>query len=208
MGPAEAKMDTSTLFKLGYGLYVLTSRDGDRDNGCIINTIMQVTSVAPFIEVVTVNKQNYSHDLIMNSGKFNISVLTEETPFDIFTRFGFQSGRSNDKYSGFPDIGRSKNGLIYLSKYTNAYLSFEVTETYDFGSHTMFRAVMTDGEATGKADSVTYTYYQRHIKPKPQAAQKKGYRCKICGYVYEGDVLPDDFICPICKHGVSDFEKL
>jgi len=201
-------MDNTALFKLGYGLYVLTSRDKGKDNGCIVNTVMQVTSDPKLTGVITVNKQNFTHDMIMSSKVFNISMLTTETPFDIFKNFGFQSGRTADKFAGFGAVKRSENGVIYLPEYTNAYLSFAVTDTIDFGSHTMFRAEIVDGETLGKADSVTYDYYQKHIKPKPQPVQKAGYRCTVCGYVYEGEPLPPGFICPVCKHDASFFEKI
>jgi len=198
-------MDNTALFNIGYGLYVLTARDGDKENGCIINTVMQASSVPSPVGVIAVNKQNYTHNMIMRSKKFNISVLTTEVPFEVFKHFGFQSGGTVDKFAGYTGVARSKNGIFYLSKYTNAYLSFEVTDAIDFGSHTMFKAGITDAEVIGKTESVTYAYYQKHIKPAPQPAKKTGYRCNICGYVYEGDVLPADFICPICKHGASDF---
>jgi len=201
-------MDNTALFKLGYGLYVLTARNGGKDNGCIVNTVMQVTSVQPLIGVIGVNKQNYTHDMIMESRKFNISILTTETPFEIFKHFGFQSGATVDKFADYTDAGRSENGLLYLTKHANAMLSFDVTDTIDFGSHTLFKAEINDGEVLGKAESVTYAYYQAHIKPKPQEAKKTGYRCNICGYIYEGEALPEDFICPLCKHGASDFVKL
>jgi len=201
-------MDNTALFKMSYGLYVLTAQDKGKDNGCIINTALQVTSGVPPVGVVTVNKQNYTHDMIMASKKCNISMLTEEAAFEIFQHFGFRSGKTVDKFADYKEAARSKNGLLYLTKSTNAYLSFAVTDAIDFGTHTMFRADITDGEVLSGAESVTYSYYQRHIKPKPQAAPKKGYRCKICGYVYEGEPLPADFICPICKHGASDFEKI
>ena len=201
-------MDNTALFKLGYGLYVLTANDAGRDNGCIINTVMQVTSAPKLTGVITVNKQNFTHDMIMRSNKFNVNMLTTETPFEVFKNFGFQSGKTADKFAGIKDIKRSENGLIYLPEYSNAYLSFAVTDAIDFGSHTMFRADITDGAVLGAGDSVTYDYYQRHIKPKPQDAPKSGYRCSVCGYVYEGETLPADFICPICKHGASDFVKI
>ena len=201
-------MDNTALFKIGYGLYVLTAKDDIKDNGCIINAVLQITSNPPFVGVISVNKQNYTHDMILKSGKFNISTLTTETPFDVFKHFGFQSGAAVDKFAGFQGISRSENGLIYLPEYANAYLSFEVTDTIDFGSHTMFRADITDGEVIGTAESLTYAYYQKHIKPNPQAAPKSGYRCNICNYIYEGDSLPEDFICPVCKHGASDFIKI
>ena len=204
-------MDNSALFKIGYGLYVLTAKDAGKDSGCIINTVLQVTSVPPFVGLITVNKQNYTHELIMNSRQFNISILTTDAPFEIFKHFGFQSGRDVDKFSGYDGASRSENGLLYLNKHTNAYLSFNVKDTIDFGTHTLFSADIIEGVVLNDIDSVTYTYYQRHIKPRPEAAgsaQKKGWRCKICSYVYEGDPMPTDFICPICKHGVSDFERV
>jgi len=201
-------MDNSTLFKLEYGLYVLTARDGDKDNGCIINTVLQVTSTPSLIGVIAVNKQNYTHDMIMKSKEFNISVLTVETPFEVIKRFGFQSGGTVDKFSDYKDIQKSKNGNIYLTRYSNAYLSFQVTDTIDFGSHTMFRANITDGEVIGKADSLTYAFYQRHIKQRSQTAKKTGYQCTVCDYIYEGEIMPENFICPTCKHGASDFIKI
>ncbi len=201
-------MDNTALFKVGYGLYVLTSRDSNKDNGCIINTVLQVTSSPPFVGVVTVNKQNYTHDLIMNSKEFNVSILTTEAPFDVFKHFGFQTGRSVDKLSDYNNKLRSDNGIIYLPEYTNAYLSFKVTDTIDFGTHTMFKADITDGKVLSSAESVTYSYYQQYIKPKPQESQTQGYRCKICGYIHKDNILPSDFICPICKHGAGDFEKI
>ena len=201
-------MDNTALFKLGYGLYILTARVGDRDNGCVINTAMQITSNPPLTGVISVNKQNYTHDLIIRSKQFNISTLTTEAPFEVFKNFGFQSGANADKFADYKGFARSDNGLIYLTEYVNAYLSFSVTDTIDFGSHTMFRSEIIDGKVLGEAESLTYAYYQRHIKPKPQAAQKTGYRCTICSYVYEGEALPADFICPICKHGAGDFVKI
>jgi flavin reductase (DIM6/NTAB) family NADH-FMN oxidoreductase RutF/rubredoxin len=193
------------MFKLTYGLFVLTAKDGEKDNGCIINTVLQVTSRPPLVGVITVNKQNHTHDMILRARKFNVSVLTTNTPFEIFQRFGFQSGATVDKFADFNDIKRSDNGILYLTNYANAFLSFDVTDTMDFGSHTMFKAGIMDGEVISDTDSVTYTYYQQHIKPKPPVALRRGYRCNICGYVFEGEMLPEDFICPLCKHGASDF---
>ena len=201
-------MDNTALFKIGYGLYVLTARDGDKDNGCIINAVLQVTSVPPFVGVITVNKQNYTHDMISTSRKFNLSTLTTETPFEVFKHFGFQSGASVDKFTDYQGISRSENGIIYLPEHANAYLSFEVTDTIDFGSHTMFKADINAGEVISNAESLTYAYYQKHIKPSPQAAKESGYRCNICNYIYKGDTLPEDYICPICKHGANDFTKI
>jgi len=201
-------MDNKALFKVGYGLYVLTAKDGEKDNGCIINTLLQVTDTPSLIGVITVNKQNYTHDMIVKSGEFNISILTIDTPFEVFKNFGFQSGRDADKFSGNIEVKRSANNIVYLPAYSNAWLSFKVTSTIDFGSHTMFKADIVNGEVLGNAESLTYAYYHQHIKPKPQGEQKHGYRCNICGYIHEGDTLPEDFICPLCKHGAKDFVKI
>ena len=201
-------MNNSALYKIGYGLYVLTARDKEKDSGCIINTVLQVTSAPKLSGVITVIKQNFTHEMIMNSKQFNLSILTTETPFSMFQHFGFQSGKNVDKFADFIGVTRSSNGIVYLPEYSNAYLSFAVTDTIDFGSHTMFRADITDGEVLSSVPSATYDYYQQNIKPKPQAAQKAGYRCSVCGYVYEGEPLPPDFICPICKHGADVFVKI
>ena len=201
-------MDNSVLCKVGYGLYVLTTHDDGKDNGCIINTVMQITCASPLVGVVSVNKQNLTHDMILKSRRYNVSILTTETPFDLFKRFGFQSGKAVDKFADCKDVARIENGVLYLTKHTNAYLSFEVTDTVDFGTHTLFKGNITGGEVLGEAESVTYSYYQQYIKPKPLATTpQNGYRCNICGYVYEGDVLPEGFTCPLCKHGASDFTK-
>ena len=198
-------MDNAALFKVGYGLYVLTVRDDEKDNGCIVNTVMQVTSGPLLLGVVAVSKQNHTHDMVMRTRKFNVSVLTTNTPFEVFQRFGFQSGATVNKFAGYDGTRRSENGVLYLTKDTNAFLSFEVTDTIDFDTHTMFKADIISGEVMSEADSVTYAHYQRFIQPKPQMVMNHGYRCNICGYVFEGEVLPEDFICPICKHGASDF---
>jgi len=201
-------MDKAALYNIGYGLYLLSAHVSGRDNGCIINTVLQITSGFPPAGVIAVNKQNHTHDMIAKSKKFNVSVLTEETPFEVFRHFGFRTGSEIDKFAGYEDTARSKNGVLYLTKNTSAYLSFEVTDLIDFGSHTMFRGNIVDGEVTGKAQGATYSYYQQHIKPKPRTAPKNAYRCIICNYVYEGEVLPEDFVCPLCKHGASDFTKI
>ena len=202
-------MDSAALFKIGYGLYVLTANDGIKDNGCIINTLLQVTSSPTIINTITVSKQNYTHEMIMNSKQFNVSILSVDVSFDVFKHFGFQSGKDADKLSGYNGVKRSENGLIYLTESVNAYLSHKVTNTIDFGTHTMFVGEAVAGEILSAGESVTYSYYHQHIKPKPSdSGQSKGYRCKICGYVYEGDSLPANFICPTCKHGASDFEKI
>jgi flavin reductase (DIM6/NTAB) family NADH-FMN oxidoreductase RutF len=201
-------MNNAALFNVGYGLYVLTANADGKDNGCIVNTVVQVTSIPACIGAVSVNKQNLTHDMIMKSRRCNVSILTVDTPFDVFKHFGFQSGGTVDKFADYKDIARSENGILYLTKNANAYLSLEVTDTIDFGTHTMFKSNIVSGEVLGSAESVTYTYYQRHIKPKPASSQKTGYRCNICGYVYDGETLPEDFICPLCKHGASDFVKI
>lgn len=201
------KMDSKALFNIGYGLYVLTAKHGDKNNGCIINTVMQVTST-PVVIVVGVNKQNFTHDMILKTKEFNISVLTENTPFNIFKHFGFQSGRTVDKFSNYEDKLISENGIMYLSKFTNSYLSCKVMEVIDFGTHSLFKAEVIDAKSINNDETVTYTYYQKHIKPKPQAVDKTGWRCNICGYIYEGEILPPDFVCPICKHGAADFSKI
>ncbi len=198
-------IDNTALFKLSYGLFVLTAKDGDKDNGCIINTAMQVTDSPKRISV-TVNKQNYTHDMIVKTGKFNISVLTENTSFDVFKHFGFAGGRDTDKFIGEPL--RTENGIAYVGGYSNAVMSGEVVSTLDCGSHTVFIAEVTEAMVLSDERSATYEYYFANIKPKPQATKKKGYVCKICGYVYEGEELPSDFICPLCKHGADDFEPI
>lgn len=207
--PVEAgNIDNTTLFKLSYGLFVLTAHKDGKDNGCIINTVQQLTDTPKRI-TIAVNKQNHTHDMILQTGIFNVSVLTEDTPFSVFEHFGFQSGRDADKFAG-ENITRSTNGISYLTANTNAYLSAKVIETHDYGTHTLFVAEVTEAQILSDKPSVTYAYYFAHIKPKPQKAeaQKVGWVCKICGYFYEGEELPEDFICPLCKHGADDFEKV
>ena len=199
-------MMKETLFKLSYGLFVLSARDTEKDNGCIINTVMQITDT-PLQIAVGINKDNYTYEMIEKTGMFNVSVLTEDVPFSVFEDFGFKSGRTEDKFSSFNDKERSENGIFYLTKYTNAFISAKVIKTLDCGTHMMLIAEVTDAKILSDAPSVTYDYYFKNIKPKPEA-KKKGYVCKICGYVYEGDPLPDDFICPLCKHPASDFEPI
>ena len=195
-----------TLFKLTYGLFVLSARDGLKDNGCIINTVMQVTDT-PLQIAVAVNKNNYTLEMIQKSGVFNISVLTESTPFSVFENFGFKSGKTEEKFSAFENKKRAANDIYYITDYTNAFISAKVVDTIDCGTHMMIIAEVTQALTLSDEPSVTYDYYFKNIKPKPEA-KKKGYVCKICGYVYEGDPLPEDFICPLCKHPASDFEKL
>lgn len=199
-------MMKETLFKLSYGLFVLSARDTEKDNGCIINTVMQITDT-PLQIAVGINKDNYTYEMIEKTGSFNVSVLTEDVPFSVFENFGFKSGRTEDKFSAFNDKERSENGILYLTKYTNAFISAKVIKTLDCGTHMMLIAEVTDAKTLSDAPSVTYDYYFKNIKPKPEA-KKKGYVCKICGYVYEGDTLPDDYICPLCKHPASDFEPI
>ena len=200
-------MDTKALFKIGYGLYVLTANDGVKDNGCIINTVMQVTS-DPCQIGVAVNKLNYTNKMIQTNKKFNVSVLSEGVKFDVFKHFGFQSGASVNKFENYTDVKRSPNGLYYITKDTNAYMSAYVKQEIDLGSHTLFIAQLVGAETLSDVPTVTYDFYQKNIKPKPQETKKSGWRCKICGYVYEGEELPADFICPWCKHGAEDFEKI
>lgn len=206
---AQGITDPQALFKLSYGLYLLSAKEGGKDNACIVNTVTQLTE-APTRIAVTVNKANLTHDMIMKSGMLNVSVLTEDAPFDLFKHFGFQSGREHDKFADWQDKNCSENGLIYLSSYANAFISAKLISTVDCGTHTVFVCEVTEAKLLSEAPSLTYSYYFAHIKPKsqPQAEQKKGYVCKICGYVHEGDFLPDDFICPICKHGAADFEPI
>ncbi len=199
-------MDASVMFKLSYGLYVLTAKD-EKDNGCIINTAMQITA-SPNRIIVMQNKANYTHDMIVKTGHFNLSMLSQDCTFDVFKHFGFQSGRSIDKFAEFDKCARSSNSLLYLTEGTNSYLSAKVIDIRDCGTHSMFLANVTDGEILSDIPSVTYDYYQNHIKPTPAETKKSGYRCKICGYIYEGEPLPDDYICPLCKHGAADFEKI
>ncbi len=199
-------MNPNAMFSISYGLYVLTAREGSRDNGCIINTLLQVTSTPNRVSV-TVNKQNYTHDMILRTGVFNVSMLSTEAPFEVFRHYGFQSGRAAEKIVGEPP--RASNGVAYVAGVTNAYLSCRVVQTIDLGTHTQLIADVVDGEVLSAAPSMTYAYYHANVKPKPRTepAGKAGWRCSICGYLYEGDPLPEDFVCPICKHGAADFER-
>ena len=203
-----AEVDPTAMFKLSYGLFVLTAKDGEKDNGCIINTVMQVTDVKKRI-AIAVNKANYTHDMIKKTGVFNVSVLTTEAPFKLFKQFGFQSGRDTDKFAEGGAEVRTANGLRYVPEYANAVISGKVVEEHEYDTHTLFVAEVTEAAVLSNVPSVTYQYYFDHIKPQPQpTTEKTGYVCKICGYIYEGDTLPEDFICPLCKHGAADFEKL
>ena len=189
-------------------MFVLTAQD-EKDNGCIVNTVVQLTDTPKRI-TVAVNKANYTHDLIMKTGVFNVSVLSEDAQFAQFKQFGFQSGRDVEKFAGYDHVERSENGVLYVTENTNALISGKVIETRDYGTHTLFVADVTEAKVLSAVPSVTYDYYFANIKPKPSKLEekKKGHVCKICGYVYEGDPLPADFICPLCKHGAEDFEPL
>lgn len=198
----------SAMHKFSYGLYVLTARDGHKDNGCIINTAIQAADNPKQVSIC-VNKANYTCEMIEKTGVFNVSFLTQETDFDTFKHFGFQSGREVDKFEGFGQAERGENSILYLTKTTNAMVSVKVGQTVDLGSHMMFIGEVTEEKVLSDVPSVTYQYYFDHIKPKPSEKPKaKGFVCKICGYVYEGDQLPADFICPLCKHGAEDFEPI
>lgn len=205
-------MDKKAMHKLSYGLFVLTAKDGEKDNGCIINTAVQAAS-EPNQLSICVNKLNYTHDMILKTGEFTVSVLSQTAGFDLFEHFGFQTGREVDKFAAFTACTRGANGIYYITAGTNAYISVKVNKTEDLGSHTMFIGEITDMEVLSAVPSVTYDYYQDHIKPKPKAVGRtsKGetiWRCTICGYEYVGEELPADFICPLCKHPASDFEKV
>ena len=201
-------MDTKAMNKISYGLFVLTAKEGDRDNGCIVNTVSQVTS-EPNRITVAVNKNNYTHDMILRTGTFNVSIISERSRFDTFKHWGFQSGKNVDKTVGIT-FDRANNGLIYIAEGCNAYISAEVESVTDLGTHTLFLARVTDAHVLSESASATYAYYHANIKPKQTAApaKKVGYICTICGYIYEGEVLPPDFICPMCKHPASDFVKI
>lgn len=205
-------MDNKALYKLSYGLFVLTATDGQKDNGCIVNTAIQAAS-SPNTMSICLNKANFTHDMIVKTKSFNVSVLSVNATFDLFKHFGFQSGRDVNKFDNFNDFERADNGVPYITRGTNACFSVIVDKCIDLGSHSMFIGEITDMKVLSDAPSATYDYYQNNIKPKPQAVAKTPdgqtvWRCKICGYEYVGEELPDDFICPICKHPASDFEKV
>ena len=203
---APVECDLHTLYNIGYGLYVVTSRDGNKDNGLIVNAVTQVTDTPNRI-AVTINKQNYSHHIIKQTGMMNLNCLSTETTFSTFERFGFHSGRNTDKFDGLQTY-RSANGLIYLPQGVNAFISLKVEQYVDLGTHGMFICSITEARVLSKVETMTYSYYQQNVKPKPQTDGKKGFVCKICGYIYEGDELPPDFVCPLCKHGAADFEPI
>ena len=200
------KNDLTALFKIGYGLYVVTSNDGKKDNGLIVNTVTQVTNTPNRI-AVTINKSNYSHDIIKSTGIMNVNCLSIEAPFSVFENFGFQSGRNADKFAGW-ELLRADNGLAFLPKYINAMMSLKVVQYVDLDTHGMFICEITEARTFSQIETMTYSYYQANVKPKPKPEGKKGFVCKVCGWIYEGDTLPDDIICPLCKHGAADFEPL
>ena len=200
------KNDLRALFNIGYGLYVVTTNDGKKDNGCIVNTVTQVTS-SPNRVAVAINKDNYTHHIVQQTGIMNVNCLSVEAPFSVFEKYGFQTGRTADKLKDIEEL-RSDNGLRFLPQYINAFFSLKVENYVDLGTHGMFICSITESRVITKAETMTYTYYQNNVKPKPETEGKKGFVCKVCGYVYEGDELPDDFVCPLCKHGAADFEPI
>ena len=205
---ADAPVEKNAFFSFSYGLFVLTAREGEKDNGCIINTAAQLTDTPKRISIA-VNKANYTHDMIRRTGVFNLSMLSTDAPFGLFQHYGFQSGRDVDKFADVKGMARATNGVYYLPYSTNAFVSGKVTQEIDLGTHTLFIADVTEARVLSGAPSMTYSFYFANVKPKPAALTKQtGWVCKICGYVYEGETLPADFICPLCKHGAEDFEKL
>lgn len=203
-------MDNNVMYDLSYGLFVLTTKSDGKDNGCIINTVIQVTGNPNKITAV-VNKDNYTHDMLLKSKSFNVSIISESADFELFKHFGFSSGKDTDKFSDYGSKGLAENGIYYITEGTNSYISANITDAIDLGTHTMFIADVTDAVKLNNDSSMTYNYYHKNVKPSPaksEAKSESGYVCKICGYIYKGENLPDDFICPICKHGASDFEKL
>lgn len=205
-GETANKNDLTALFNIGYGLYVATSNDGKKDNGLIVNTVSQVTN-SPNRIAVTINKDNYSHHVIKQTGKMNINCLSVDAPFSVFENFGFRSGRNVDKFEDSEPL-RSDNGLAFLPRYINSFMSLKVEQYVDLDTHGMFICSVTEARVISDVETMTYTYYQNNVKPRPQTEGKKGFVCKVCGYIYEGDELPEDFICPLCKHGAADFEPI
>lgn len=211
---SENIIDKTCMFNLSYGLFVLSAKDGEKNNACIVNTVIQITE-NPNRILVAVNKLNYTHDLIVKNKKMMVSILTEEAPFSVFEKFGFQTGKEVDKFEDFKEIAMGENGLPYLSKYTNAYIGATVIDMYDSESHTVFIAEVTEAKNINKDNSITYAYYHEHTKPKiqepPKTKKKDGmkrYRCRVCGFIYEGVELPTDYICPVCKHGADAFDLI
>ncbi|MBQ2933605.1 MAG: flavin reductase [Clostridia bacterium] len=200
------KNDLSALFNIGYGLYVVTCNDGKKDNGLIVNTVTQVTNTPNKI-AVTINKENYSHHIIKQTGKMNINVLSIDAPFSVFEKFGFTSGRNVDKFADCEPL-RSDNGLVFLPRHINSFMSLKVDQYVDLDTHGMFICEITEARVLSDKETMTYSYYYDNVKPKPETDGKKGFVCKVCGYIYEGDTLPEDYICPLCKHGAADFEEI
>jgi len=198
------KIEASALFKIEYGLYVLTTSDGEKDNGCIVDAVMQVTST-PARVAVALNKDNFSHGLVVKTGKFNLNCITKDAPFDLFKNFGFQSGRDADKFSGV-EFWRAENGVPVLIDNINAFISLKVVSSTDLGTHTLFICDVTEAKEISSEETITYSYYRSHTKNTQQ--KKKGFVCTVCGYVYEGDTLPEDFVCPVCKQGAEVFKEL
>ena len=205
-GDKANKNELSALFNIGYGLYVVTSNDGKKDNGLIVNTVTQLTNT-PNRVAVAINKANYSHHVIKQTGVMNVNCLSTDAPFSVFEAFGFQSGRNVDKFAGCTPL-RSDNGLVFLPRYINSFMSLKVEQYLDFDTHGLFICSITEARVISSVETMTYTYYQNHVKPKPETEGKKGFVCNVCGFIYEGDELPDDYICPLCKHGVADFEPI
>lgn len=200
-------IENNAMFKLSYGLYVLTARQEGKDNGCIVNTVIQITD-SPKRVLVAVNKDNLTCEMIEKTGEFNVSCLTQKTNFELIKRFGFASGKKTNKLDKFMGYARAENKLMYITESTNAYISAKVFKTEDVGTHLVFYGEVTEAKQLTEEKSLTYEYYFENVKPKPEKPKKKGYVCKICGYVYEGEPLPSDFVCPICKHGAEDFELI
>ena len=200
-------MNPKALYQITYGLYWLSVRSYGQDNACIINTAVQVAS-DPLRITISVNKGNKTHDMIMDSGRFNVCALTTDAPFSLFQRFGMQSGRDVNKFVGFEDVKRADNGLLVLTRYTNAFFSAKLSRTVDLGSHTLFIAELEDAQVLSDQPACTYGYYQSDIKPKPQPKKKEGWVCSVCGHIYEGKELPEDYVCPLCRHGKEDFRPL
>ena len=200
------KNDLTALFNIGYGMYVVTSNDGSKDNGLIVNTVSQLTD-NPTRIAVTINKENYSHHIIKQTGMMNVNCLDVSAPFSVFQNFGFRSGRTADKFEGIKEL-RSDNGLRFLPQYINSFMSLKVEQYVDMGSHGMFICSVTEARVISDRETMSYGYYHRNVKPQPQADTQKGYVCNVCGWVYEGEELPDDIVCPLCKHGKEAFVKM
>ncbi len=201
------KNDLKALFNIGYGLYVVTVKDGDKDNGCIVNTVTQLTNTPNRIGVA-INKANLTHDIAKKTGLLNVNCLSVEAPFSVFQHFGFQSGRDVDKFADKDNLLRADNGVVFLDRHINSFMSLKVERYVDLDTHGMFICSIEEARVINNVETMTYNFYQQSVKPRPQTDKKKGWVCKICGYVYEGAPLPEDFICPLCKHGASDFEPI